>query len=294
MAYGIGTPALWAGFSAVVLVLLAVDLFVFHRKPHEVKVKEALIWTGVWISLALVFCGFVYVQFGSKPALEFLTGFVIEKSLSVDNLFVFMVVLSHFAVPPKQQHRVLFWGVLGALVMRGLFIAGGAALLHRFHWVAYVFGAFLVITGVRLLFQREEEPDPEKSFILRAVRRVAPDLPKLAVVLVVIEATDLVFAVDSIPAIFAVTRDPFIVYTSNIFAILGLRSLYFALAGVMGRFHYIKLGLALVLGFVGVKMLISGVVLVPVAVSLSIIVVLIGGSVAASLMFPPHGKPRPS
>jgi len=292
MTHSIGTPLGWAAFSIIVLVLLALDLFVFHRKSHEVKIKEALIWTAVWISLALGFAGFVWFRFGSQPALEYLTGYVIEKALSIDNLFVFMVVFAHFGVAKKDQHHVLFWGVLGALVMRAIFIGLGAALLTRFHWVAYVFGAFLVITGVKLIWQREDEPDPEKGLVLRAVRKVAPNLPKLALVLIVVEATDLVFAVDSIPAIFAVTKDPFIVYTSNIFAIMGLRSLYFALAGMMGKFHYIKLGLALVLGFVGVKMLISGVVHVPVAVSLGVIVLLIGGSIAASLAFPPHGKPR--
>ncbi len=293
MAHSIGTPLAWAVFSVVVLVLLAVDLFVFHRKAHTVKVREALIWTAVWISLAVTFSGYVWLRFGSQHALEYLTGYVIEKSLSIDNLFVFMVVFAHFGVRQKDQHHVLFWGVLGALVMRAVFIGLGATLLEHFHWVAYVFGAFLVITGVRLVWQRDEEPDPERSLILRAVRKLAPNLPKLAVVLIVVETTDLIFAVDSIPAIFAVTTDPFIVYTSNIFAIMGLRSLYFALAGMMGRFHYIKLGLALVLGFVGVKMLISGVVTVPVVVSLAVIVLVIGGSIAASLVFPPHGKPRP-
>ena len=290
----IGSPVLWVGFTGLILVLLGLDLFVFHRKPHQVKVREALGWTAVWITLAMAFGGFVWARFGPQPALEYLTGFVIEKALSVDNLFVFLVVFSHFAVPPKQQHRVLFWGVLGALVMRAAFVAGGAALMHRFHWVPYVFGAFLVITAVRLLMQREEEPDPEKNLVLRMVRKVAPQLPKLAVVLIVIEATDIVFAVDSIPAIFAITTDPFIVYTSNIFAILGLRSLYFALSGMMGRFHYIKVGLALVLGFVGVKMLISGVLHVPVGISLAVIALMIGGSIAASLLFPPkQGTPMP-
>ncbi|MBK7862115.1 MAG: TerC family protein [Archangiaceae bacterium] len=293
MVDSIGTPLMWGGFAVIVLVLLALDLFVFHRKSHEVKVKEALIWSAVWISLSLAFCGFVFLRSGSGPALEFLTGYLIEKALSVDNLFVFMIVFAHFGVAPKDQHHVLFWGVIGALVMRGLFIAGGAALMTHFHWVTYVFGAFLVFTGGKLLFQRDEEPAPEKGLVMRVLKRVAPQLPKAAVVIIVVEATDLVFAVDSIPAIFGVTTDPFIVYTSNIFAILGLRSLYFALAGVMGRFHYIKPGLALVLGFVGVKMLIAGVVKVPVLVSLAVIVLLLAGAVAASLLFPPHPKPSP-
>jgi tellurite resistance protein TerC len=291
MASSIGTPLLWGGFSIVVVILLALDLLVFHRKPHQVKVKEALIWSCVWISLSVVFAGFISVREGATPGLEFLTGYVVEKALSVDNLFVFMIVFAHFGVAPKDQHHVLFWGVVGALLMRGLFIAGGAALLSHFHWVIYIFGALLVFTGGKLLFPREEEPDPEKGLVLRLVRRVAPRLPKLALVIIVVELTDLVFAVDSIPAIFAVTKDPFIVYTSNIFAILGLRSLYFALAGVMGRFHYLKPGLALVLGFVGVKMLVSGVVQVPVLASLSVIVLLLGGAVAASVFFPPQPKP---
>jgi tellurite resistance protein TerC len=297
----VGSPALWVGFTLFVLAMLAVDLGVFHRKAHEVRFKEALVWSGVWIGLALAFNLLVYHWFGVERALEFLTGYLIEKALSVDNIFVFIVVFSFFAVPAAYQHRVLFWGIIGALVMRGAFIAAGVALLQRFHRVVYVFGAFLVVTGVRLLLHRDEEVHPERNPVYRLFRRLVPAVsdyrgarfttvvngrrhatPLLAV-LVVVEATDVVFAVDSIPAIFAVTRDPFIVYTSNIFAILGLRALYFLLAGVMDRFHYLKLGLALVLCFVGAKMLIAELYKVPIAASLGVVAALLAGSVVASL-----------
>jgi len=301
----IGTPSLWIGFTVFVLAMLALDLGVFHRKAHEVSVKEALTWTGVWVSLALVFNVGVYFWFGSERALEFLTGYVLEKALSVDNIFVFIVVFSAFAVPAKLQHRVLFWGILGALVMRAIFIVVGAALLHRFHWVIYIFGAFLVFTGVKLLLQRGEEVHPERNPLFRLFRRLVPSVSDyregaftvveggkryatpLLLVLVAIEITDLVFAVDSIPAIFAITNDPFIVFTSNIFAILGLRALYFALAGVMQKFHYLKVGLSLVLVFVGAKMLLAGVYKIPIWASLGIIVGLLGGSIVASLLRPP-------
>jgi tellurite resistance protein TerC len=302
MNESIGSPLLWVGFTAFVLAMLALDLGVFHRKAHEVRVREALLWTGVWIALALLFNLGVYHWFGSERALEFLTGYVIEKALSVDNIFVFIVVFSAFAVPPKLQHRVLFWGILGALVMRAVFIVVGAALLQRFHWVIYVFGAFLVFTGIKLLVQRDEEVHPERNPLFRLFRRLVPSVrdfrdghftvveagkryaTPLLLVLVSIEATDLVFAVDSIPAIFAVTTDPFIVYTSNIFAILGLRALYFALAGMMGKFHYLKIGLSAVLVFVGAKMLLAGFYKIPILASLGVIVALLGASVVASLL----------
>jgi tellurite resistance protein TerC len=301
----VGTPALWIGFTGFVLAMLALDLGVFHRKAHEVKVREALIWTAVWIGLALVFNAGVYVWFGPERGLEFLTGYVIEKALSVDNIFVFIVVFATFAVPAKLQHRVLFWGILGALVMRAAFIFLGAAALERFHWVSYVFGGFLVLTGIKLLVQRDAEVHPERNPVLRLFKRLVPAVSDyrgghftvveagkryatpLLLVLVTIEATDIVFAVDSIPAIFAVTKDPFIVYTSNIFAILGLRALYFALAGVMGKFHYLKVGLALVLAFVGAKMLVASVYKIPILVSLGVIIALLAGSVVASLLRPP-------
>ena len=304
----IGSPALWVGFTVFVLAMLALDLGVFHREAHEVRVREALGWTAVWIALALVFNLGVYFWFGSERALEFLTGYVIEKALSVDNIFVFIVIFSMFAVPARLQHRVLFWGILGALIMRAVFIVLGAALLQRFHWIIYIFGAFLVFTGIKLLVQRSDEVHPERNPLFRLFRRFVPSVADyrdakftvveggkryatpLLLVLVAIEATDIVFAVDSIPAIFAITTDPFIVYTSNIFAILGLRALYFALAGVMGKFHYLKVGLSLVLVFVGAKMLLAGIYKIPILASLAIIVALLAGSIVASLLRRP-GKP---
>ncbi len=301
MQESIGTPWLWAGFIAFVLAMLALDLGVFHKKDHEITVREALAWTGVWVALSLLFNAGIYVWFGPERALEFLSGYVIEKALSVDNIFVFIVIFSVFAVPAKLQHRVLQWGILSALVLRALFVVLGAALLSRFHWLSYVFGAFLVVTGVKLLLQREGQLDPRKNLLFRLFRRAVPSLDEfhggrftvrqagkryatpLLLVLVAIEATDIVFAMDSIPAIFAVTRDPFLVFSSNIFAILGLRALYFALAGMMDKFHYLKYGLALVLLFVGAKLLLGGVYELPIWASLAVIAALLAGSVIASL-----------
>ncbi len=293
----------WVLFNAFVLAMLAVDLGVFHRKAHTVKIKEALIWSGVWIALSLAFNLFVYYWRGPVVALEFLTGYLIEKSLSVDNIFVFVLVFSFFRVPEEYQHRVLFWGILGALVMRGIFIAVGAALLARFHWVIYLFGGFLVFTGIRMALQKEHGVHPDRNPLVRFFRRHFPVTDDyhgqsffvrqgtrlwatpLMVVLLVVEVTDLVFAVDSIPAIFAVTRDPFIVYTSNVFAILGLRALYFALAGVITKFHYLKLGLAVILVFVGVKMLLAGSPWeIPIAWSLAVIAFVLAAAVGASLL----------
>ena len=309
----IGTPALWIGFTLFVLAMLALDLGVFHRKAHEVAVREALIWTAVWISLAMVFNAGVYIWFGPERALEFLTGYLIEKALSVDNIFVFLVVFSTFAVPARFQHRVLFWGILGALIMRGVFIVLGAAVLHRFHWVGYLFGAFLVVTGIRLLVHRAVEVHPERNPLFRLFRRLVPSVSEyrdgsftsvdagrrratpLLLVLVAIETTDIVFAVDSVPAIFSVTEDPFIVYTSNIFAILGLRALYFAIARMMGKFRYLKVALSLVLLFVGAKMLLAGVYKIPILVSLGVIATLLTGAVVTSLLRPPTNEvPPPS
>lgn len=304
----VGTPTLWLGFTLFVLAMLAVDLGVFHRQAHTVSVREALVMTCVWIGLALAFNVGVYFLFGTERALEFLAGYVLEKALSVDNLFVFIVVFSVFAVPPALQHRVLFWGILGALILRAIFIVLGAALLQQFHWLLYVFGAFLVYTGIKLLVQQDEEVEPERNPIFRLFRRFIPSVSDyrgarftvveggrrfatpLLLVLVAIEATDVLFAVDSIPAIFAVTTDPFIVYTSNIFAILGLRALYFALAGMMGQFHYLKVGLSFVLVFVGAKMLIAWIYKIPILISLIVIVTLLGGSVVASLLRRPTAK----
>jgi tellurite resistance protein TerC len=292
---------LWAGFNLFILAMLALDLGVFHRKSHEVSMREATIWSLVWVALALVFnAGIFYFQ-GSEAGIQFFTGYLIEKSLSVDNIFVFALLFSYFAVPPAYQHRVLFWGILGALVMRAAFILAGAALLAKFHWIIYVFGAFLILTGIKMAIFRNQEMDPGKNPVLRLVRRLIPvteDNRKdrffvrekgvlmatpLFLVLVLVETTDLVFAVDSIPAIFAVTNDPFIVYTSNVFAILGLRSLYFVLAGVMRKFSYLKLGLSAVLVFVGVKMTLVDVYKIPSAVSLGVIATILTVSIIASL-----------
>ncbi len=295
---------LWVGFNIFVLALLALDLGVFHRSAHTVRAKEAAIWSAVWVALALTFNAGIYFYAGPRAGLEFLTGYLIEKALSVDNIFVFLLVFSYFRVPAKYQHRVLFWGVLGALVMRGAMIAAGSFLIARFHWILYVFGAFLVITAIRMATQDERAIEPEANPVIRLVRRLVPvtnvyhgqsffirenarwTATPLFIVLVFVEVTDLVFAVDSIPAIFAVTQRPFLVYTSNVFAILGLRSLYFLLADVVGRFHFLKLGLSAVLGFVGLKMLLADIFKVPIGLSLLIIAFLLGASVVASWMFP--------
>ncbi len=292
----------WLAFNAFVLAMLALDLGVFHRKAHEVSLKEAGIWSAVWIALALAFNAGLYLWKGQEPALQFLAGYLIEKSLSVDNIFVFVLIFSYFAVPTAYQHRVLFWGILGALLMRGIFIAVGSALLTSFHWIIYVFGAFLVVTGVKMALVRSDGLHPEKSPLVRLARKLIPVTGEyhgqnfvvrkdgrwwatpLLLVLLMVESTDVVFAVDSIPAIFAITSDPFIVYTSNVFAILGLRSLYFLLAGVVGKFHYLKLGLSVVLVFVGVKMLLTDVANVPIGVSLGVIAGVIAASVVLSIV----------
>jgi tellurite resistance protein TerC len=303
----IGSPALWTGFVAFVLVMLAIDLGVFHRKAHEVTVKEAAAWSAVWVALAAVFAGGVYLWFGSHRALEFTTGYLIEKALAIDNIFVFVVIFTTFGIPAIYQHRVLFWGVLGALIMRALFIFAGGALLQHFHWTIYLFGGILALTGVKLLLQRNQAPHPEKNPVVRAFQRVFPVAKELAgdhftvvkdgrriatrllLALVAVEVTDLIFAIDSIPAIFAVTSDPFIVFTSNIFAILGLRSMYFLLAGVVHRFVHLKTGLSFVLVFVGAKMLLVDVYKVSIGASLGIIALILGTSVVASLLRPVHG-----
>ena len=266
----------WAGFGLFILSMLALDLGVLNRKAHAVTYREATIWSVVWVTLALVFAGLVFWQTNRQTGLEFLTGYVIELSLSVDNLFVFLLIFSYFKVPAKYQHRVLFWGVLGALVMRMTMIAIGATLVERFHWILYLFGAFLIYTGFKMLRQDESESNPEENPVVRFATRLIPITRHyegdkfftvengrkmgtlLLLVLVIVEVSDLVFAVDSIPAIFGITTNSFIVYTSNVFAILGLRSLYFLLAGVVEKFHYLKVGLAVVLMFVGVKMLAEG------------------------------------
>jgi tellurite resistance protein TerC len=292
----------WVGFLGFVLALLALDLAVLNRKDHVIRPREALGWSALWIALALAFGGFVWARFGSAPGLEYLTGYVIEKSLSVDNIFVFVVIFGALGIPPLYQHRVLFWGIVSALVLRGAMVAGGAALLHRFHWIIYVFGGFLLLTGAKLLLARGGVPHPERSAWFRALRKVVPATPcfdgnrfftvengkrlatPLFFALVLIEASDVIFAVDSIPAIFAVTDDPFIVFTSNIFAILGLRSLYFLLASFVERFTYLKPSLALVLVFVGAKMAAMDLVKIHPGVSLGVIVAIIGTGAVLSVL----------
>ena len=302
--------ALFIAFNVGVLAVLAIDLGVFNKKAHAATVREAATWSAVWIALSLGFAGLVLHLYGKQPALEFVTGYLIEYSLSIDNIFVIVLIFSYFRIPEKYQHRVLFWGIIGALVMRGAMIGAGALLIQRFHWIIYVFGAFLIFTGIRMATHDEADIEPEANPILRLVRRIMPithdyrgqeffvkEPPArgappaimatpLFVVLVLVETTDLIFAVDSIPAIFAVTRDPFLVYTSNVCAILGLRSLYFLLAGVINKFHLLKLGIAAVLTFVGVKMLLSGSYEIPIHVSLLVIVAVLAVSVIASIAFP--------
>jgi tellurite resistance protein TerC len=294
----------WVVFNLFILAMLALDLGVFHRKTHEVKIKEALIWSIVWIGLALLFNLGVYFWYGPQPALEFLTGYLIEKSLSIDNVFVFVLIFSYFRVPALYQHKVLFWGILGALILRAIFIALGVVLVQKFHFVIYVFGAFLILTGIKMALQKDKEIHPEKNPLLRLFRRFMPvtddyaeakffvknlgrtSATPLFVTLLIIETTDLVFAVDSIPAILAVTLDPFIVYTSNVFAILGLRALYFALSGIMQLFHHLHYGLSVILVFVGLKMLFVDLYKIPIHISLAVIAAILLVSVIASLVFP--------
>jgi tellurite resistance protein TerC len=303
---------IWVGFFFFVLGMLAIDLGVFQRHAHAVSMREAAIWSAVWIGLSLLFNGVLYVWRGPVPAMEFLGGYLMEKALSVDNLFVFALIFSLFGVPRLYQHRVLFWGVLGALILRGVFVAAGAALFSRFAWVIYVFGAFLVFTGVKLALQRETQIHPENNSLLKLVRRFVPVTSDfegerffirragqimatpLLLVLVVVETTDVVFAVDSIPAVFGITRDPFLVYTSNVFALLGLRALFFLLSGAMVKFHYLSLALSAILVFIGAKMLVSELFHVPIAVSLGVIAGLLTAGIAASLIRSArqHGESR--
>lgn len=329
----------WIGFCVFILIMLAIDLGVFNRSPHEITYKDAAIWSAVWVTLALIFAGLLFGPLGwemfgaarHQKGLEFLTGYIIELSLSVDNLFVFVLIFSYFKVPPKYQHRVLFWGVLGALVMRVVMIVAGTELIERFHWIIYIFGAFLIYTGIKMFRQEESDIDPENRLIVRMVTRYIPIVRHyerrkfftvvdgkrvgtlLLLVLVVVEFTDLVFALDSIPAIFGVTTDRFIVYTSNVFAILGLRTFYFLLAGVIERFHYLKYGLSIVLSFIGVKMLlplvtkalaaginttgfaslaqrVAAVHDIPTVIALAVVAVVLLSSLAASLIWPKDRK----
>jgi len=300
----VGTPALWIGFIAFVILMLALDLGVFHRKAHVVSIKEATVWSIIWMAMAFAFAGFVFWQFGSQRGVEFVTGFLIEKSLAVDNIFVFVVIFSALGIPALYQHRVLFWGILGALVFRSIMIWAGAAALAEVHWLMYVFGAFLLLTGLKLLYQVTREQaaaSPEESKLIRWAKRFIPTTTRfdgqrfftrengkrvatpLFLALVLVEITDIIFAVDSIPAIFAITQDPFIVYTANIFAILGLRSLYFVLAGIIDRFKYLKVGLALVLVLVGIKMCLLEVAKIPAGISLLVVASILGISIVWSL-----------
>ncbi len=301
MIESVGSPALWAGFMVFVAAMLALDLGVFHRKAHVVATREALTWSIIWIGLALLFSLGVWAGFGPQRGIEFLTGYLIEKSLSIDNIFIFVVIFSSLKIPAAYQHRILFYGILTALILRAAMIFAGAAMLARFHWLIYVFGVFLILTGIKLFRDRGKESHPEDSWLMRQLRRLIPsttefDGPRfftridgrvvatpVFMALLMVEITDLVFAVDSIPAIFAVTTDTFIVFTSNIFAILGLRSLFFLLADLVDRFRYLKVGLAAVLVFVGIKMSVVDFYKMPPLVSLCVVLLLLGGSVVASL-----------
>src|SRR5215207_615836 len=306
-----GSTSLWIGFSLFIFIMLSLDLGLFNRKAHTIKYREAWIWSAVWVTIAMIFAGIVFYYLGSQPGFGFLPGYIIELSLSVDNLFVFLLIFSYFKVPAQFQHRVLFWGVMGALIMRLTMIFVGAALINRFHWIIYIFGGFLVYTGIKMFRHEDTDMQPDQNIVVRAVTRFLPishhyDEQKfftringkltgtlLLLVLIVVEVTDLVFAVDSIPAIFAITTNTFIVYTSNVFAILGLRSMYFLLAGVVEKFRYLRTGLAIVLTFIGVKMLVVALGLhIPIWFSLVFVAAVLLGSVVVSLLFPPKTDSR--
>jgi len=294
----------WVAFNVFVITMLVLDLGVFHRKSHVIKFKESLVWCAIWISLALLFNVGIYIWDGKKMAIEFLTSYLIELSLSVDNLFVFLLIFSYFRVPAKYQHRVLFWGILGAVIMRAIFIAAGITLIQKFHWIIYIFGGFLIFSGIKLALEKDKEIHPEKNPVLKLFRRFMPVLSRykegkfflrrnqryfatpLFIVLLVVETTDVMFALDSIPAVIAITTDPFIVYTSNVFAILGLRAIFFALAGIMRLFHYLHYGLSFILVFVGVKMLVSKFYEIPVEIALGVIIAVLTTSVVASIIKP--------
>lgn len=299
---------LWTGFIVFVFIMLALDLGVFHRKSHEVKIREALIWSAVWISLALIFNYGIFIFMGREKAIEFLTGYVIEKSLSIDNLFVFIMVFTYFNVDTKYQHKILFWGILGALIMRAIFIFAGVALISMFHWIIYVFGGFLIFTGIKMLFHKDEKLDPNKNPLVIIFKKFFPVTEEmhgskffvkinartvatpLFIVLLVIEFTDLIFAVDSIPAILAISNDTFIIFTSNVFAILGLRALYFALAGITKYFYYLKYGLSAILVFVGIKMIMAEFYKIPIVYSLLSILGILLISILFSIVFPKKDK----
>jgi tellurite resistance protein TerC len=302
---------LWIVFAVAVTALLALDLGVFHRRPHDIKFTEALGWSAVWFTAALLFMWAVYFRRGSEHAVSFLAGYLVEWSLSADNVFVFLMLFTYFRVPFPYQHKVLFWGIIGAVVMRAILITTGVVLIHSIHWIVYVFGAFLAVTGARIALRREESVHPERNPVFRFVRRVFPMtkdyhgdrffareggvrmITPLFLVLAVVESTDIAFAVDSVPAVLAITTDPFVVYTSNIFAILGLRSLYFVLAGIMPLFYYLKYGLAVILVFVGAKMMLSEVLPIPTHIALGVVGVALMGSIGLSLLLPPRPSTPP-
>ena len=295
---------IWIAFNLFILLMLALDLGIVNRKAHEIGFREAITWSAVWIVLALLFCFGIYYTKGADSALKFLAGYLIEKSLSVDNLFVFLLIFSYFSVPKKYLHKVLFWGVLGALIVRIIFIFGGILLIEYFHWATYFLGALLVVMGFKLAFKKESEVHPENNIVLKLFRKLIPITKDyvednffvrldgrlwatpLCVVLIIVETTDIIFAIDSVPAILAITRDPFIVYTSNVFAILGLRSLYFALSGLMQACHYLHYGLAFLLTFIGIKLALADFVKIPILVTQAIITTTLAISIAVSFLFP--------
>jgi len=298
------SPVLWTVFAVVIVAMLALDLGLFNRKAHVIRLREAFLWSAVWISLALSFSGLVNYWMGSQKALEFLTGYLVEESLSVDNLFVFLIIFAYFRVPRQYEHKILFWGIVGVLVTRGIFITVGVALIERFSWVLYLFGAVLIFTAVKLAMEKDKEVHPENNPVLKFFKKLMPVTPDyegsrfflrkgdklwatpLFVVLLVIESTDIVFAIDSVPAVLGITQDPFIVYTSNVFAILGLRSIFFLLSGIMNLFHHLHYGLAFILAFIGAKMLLSGYVHIPIGIALSVIAGTLALSILASLIWP--------
>jgi tellurite resistance protein TerC len=297
---------LWVVFNLFVVAMLALDLGVFHRSAHVIHIREALAWCVLWMTLALLFNVGIYFWHGSEPALEFLTGYLLEYSLSVDNIFVFLMIFSYFRVPYLHQHKVLFWGILGALIMRALFILTGITLIQKFHWVIYIMGGFLVLTGIKMAMQKGQDINPEHNPVLRLFRRIMPVTEDyegdrffvrrgsrlfatpLFIIVLVVETTDVIFAVDSIPAILAITLDPFIVYTSNVFAILGLRALFFALAGIIRLFHYLPYGLSFILVFVGIKMLLVDIYKIPISMALGTVAAVLVISIVTSILFPPR------
>jgi tellurite resistance protein TerC len=311
---------MWIGFGVLVIFMLAIDLKVFHRAAHEIRLKEALVWSFIWIAISLLFCAGIYHELGRPPAVQFLTGYLIEKSLSMDNLFVFLVIFRYFRIPNEHQHKILFWGILGALIFRAIFIALGVTLVQSLQWTIYILGAFLVVTGIRLAFEKEREIHPEKNLWIRLFRKMFPVTTEahgdrffvridrrlfatpLLITLIVIETTDIVFATDSIPAILGITTDPFLVYSSNILAILGLRALYFVLAGIMDLFRYLHYGLSVILVFIGAKMLSAGWIHLSVELELGIVFAILLLSILLSLAIPHRNDesaagdetPRPS